>query len=157
IGPVAEEVQRPQRNIPLALLSGVAIVIFLYLGANLAYALIIPPAEMGRPENKVIATVFGNRLLGTFGTAAASAAIMCSVFGALNGNLLVAPRLLYAMGEDGLAPRALGAVHPRYHTPALAILVMAGWAALLVLVAAALTQLDVLSGDEDHFDLLTNF
>ena len=53
---------------------------------------------------------------------------MCAVFGALNGNLLVGPRLLYAMGEDGLAPRALGAVHPGYRTPALAILVMAAWA-----------------------------
>ena len=64
---------------------------------------------------------------------------MCSVFGALNGNLLVGPRLLYAMGEDGLAPRALGEVHPRYRTPALGILVMAAWACVLVLGVAALT------------------
>ena len=55
---------------------------------------------------------------------AASAVVMISVFGALNGNLLVGPRLLYAMGEDRLAPRALSEVHPRYRTPALAILVL---------------------------------
>jgi amino acid transporter len=68
---------------------------------------------------------------------------MCSVFGALNGNLLVAPRLLYAMGEDGLAPRALGAVHPHYRTPALAILIMGGWGAVLVLLAAVLTSVHI--------------
>jgi amino acid transporter len=92
------------------------------------------------------------------------------VFGALNGNLLVGPRLLYAMGEDGLAPRGLAAVHPRYHTPARAILVMASWAALLVLAAAALGhyrlpvvpvgswQLDLnLPKGKALFDTLTDF
>jgi amino acid transporter len=82
----------------------------------------------------------------------------------------VAPRLLYAMGEDGLAPRALGAVHVKYRTPALAILVMGGWSALLVLAAAVLTQtrlpiLDLGSFQVDLnvpqgkslFDILTDF
>jgi amino acid transporter len=141
IAPVAEEVRRPQVNIPLALLGGTAVVIFLYLGANLAYSLILPQPEMAKVgEDTTVATVFSQHLLGPIGAAAASAAIMCSTFGALNGNLLVGPRLLYAMGEDRLAPRALGAVHARYRTPALAILVMAGWAALLVLVGSFLTH-----------------
>src|SRR5206468_1385204 len=97
------------------------------------------------------------RLLGSVGALVASAAIMCSVFGALNGNLLVGPRLLYAMGEDGLAPRALGAVHPRYRTPALAIVVMAAWAALLVVAVAVLTQVGVLTDSKSHFDRMTDF
>jgi amino acid transporter len=61
------------------------------------------------------------------------------------------------MGEDGLAPRALSDVHPRYHTPALAILVLGTWASLLVVGVAALTQLGLLPGDKDHFDVLTDF
>ena len=73
------------------------------------------------------------KLLGPVGTLLASGAIMCSVFGALNGNLLVGPCLLYAMGEDALAPQALREVHPRYRTPATAIWVLGGWSALLVL------------------------
>src|SRR5262249_7340490 len=86
-----------------------------------------------------------------------SAAIMCSVFGALNGNLLVGPRLLYAMGEDGLAPKALGAVHPRYHTPVLAIAVLAVWACMLVVGVALLTELQILPPGKSHFDVITDY
>jgi amino acid transporter len=157
IAPVAEEVRNPQRNIPLALLGGVAIIIAVYLGANLAYHLVVPRAEMAALTETTVATEFSLRLLGPLGAAAASAAVMCSVFGALNGNLLVGPRLLYAMGEDGLAPRALSAVHPRYHTPALAILVLGMWACLLVLVVAVLTALGWLDPAKSHFDRLTDF
>lgn len=175
IAPVAEEVHHPQRNIPLALLGGTAIVIALYLGANLAYYQVIPIPEMAGLKGKdtSVATVFGYRLLGPLGGVAISAAIMCSVFGSLNGNLLVGPRLLYAMGDDGLAPRALRRVHPRYHTPALAIAVETAWACLLVLGVAFLTRtlpyvaaqlhFDRLAGalgtleGKDHFDILTDF
>ena len=99
---------------------------------------------------------FGRRLLGSLGVLFASAAVMFSVFGALNGNLLVAPRLLYAMGEDGLAPRALGAVHPRFHTPARAILVMAGWSTVLVLASAALMRFPLPILDPGFFTLDLN-
>jgi amino acid transporter len=155
--PIAEEIRRPQRNIPLALLGGVGIIIVLYLGANLGYYLIIPQPEIAGIKNTTVVKEFSLRLLGPIGAAAASAAVMCSVFGALNGNLLVGPRLLYAMGEDGLAPRSLGAVHPRFRTPALAILVLAFWAVGLVLGAAVLTETGILSRDKNHFDVLTDF
>jgi amino acid transporter len=157
ITPVAEEVRRPQRNLPLALLAGVGIVIALYLGANLAYALVIPQPEMKELKNTTVATEFSLRLLGPYGAAAASAAVMCSVFGALNGVLLVASRSLFAMGEDGLAPRALGAVHARYRTPALAIVVLAAWAMILVLGVAVLTRVGWLKESKSHFDRLTDF
>jgi amino acid transporter len=157
IAPVAEEVRRPQRNIPLALLLGIGVVIFVYLGANLAYALVVPQFEMAGMKDTPVATEFSRRLLGPIGGAVISAAVMCSVFGALNGNLLVGPRLLYAMGEDRLAPRLLGAVHPRFHTPALAILVMAGWAAFLVLAVGVLKEVGVLAAHKDHFNTLTDF
>lgn len=157
IAPVAEEVRHPQRNIPLALVGGVAIIIALYLSANLAYYLVIPQPEMAAVTGTPVATEFCLRLLGPIGAAAVSAAIMCSVFGALNGNLLVAPRLLYAMGEDGLAPRVLGRVHPRFHTPDLAIWVMGIWAALLVLAVTVLTQLGALPPGKSHFDIMTDF
>jgi amino acid transporter len=156
ITPVAEEVQRPQRNIPLSLLGGVAIIVALYLGANLAYSLVIPRGEMAKVQDTTVAAEFGKRLLGPVGTTLAAGAVLCSVFGALNGNLLVGPRVLYAMGQDGLAPHALHAVHPRYHTPALAILVLGAWSILLVLVVAVLTETGLLAPDKSHFDRLTD-
>jgi amino acid transporter len=154
---VAEEVKRPQRNIPLSLLLGVTTIILLYLGANLAYSLVVPRDEMATLKETTVATEFSLRLLGPIGAALASAAVMCSVFGALNGNLLVGPRMLYAMGEDGLAPRFLGAVHARFHTPALAILVEACWSALLVIGVAVLTSVRWLDPNKSHFDVLTDF
>jgi basic amino acid/polyamine antiporter, APA family len=157
IAPVAEEVRQPQRNIPLALLAGVGVVIALYLGANLAYHLVIPSPRMAGMKDTTVATAFSLELLGPLGAAAASAAVMCSVFGALNGNLLVGPRLLYAMGADGLAPRWLHATHPRYRTPAAAIGVLAAWSALLVLGVAVLTELKRLDPAKSHFDRLTDF
>lgn len=170
IAPVAEEVRNPNRNLPLAFLGGVGTCIFLYLGANLAYALIMPASEMAACKTTPVATVFTLKLLGPIGAALTSAAIMCSTFGALNGNLMVGPRLLYAMGEDRLAPRLLGAIHPRFHTPALAILATAGWSALLVVASAALATYRlpvILLGDwpidlnvpqnKSIFDILTAF
>ncbi len=157
VAPIAEEIRQPQRNLPLALLGGTAVVVFLYLGANLAYYLVIPRPEMAGLKDTSVATVFSMRLLGPLGAAFASAALMASTFGALNGNLLVGPRVLYAMGEDGLAPRALGAVHPRYHTPALAIIVQAAWAALLVLAVAFLTSTGALDAKKAAFNILSDF
>ena len=63
---------------------------------------------------RTVASEFSLRLLGPVGLLIASTAIMISVFGSLNGNLLVGPRLLYAMGQDGLAPRRCRGLHPRY-------------------------------------------
>jgi amino acid transporter len=139
IAPVAEEIKNPQRNIPFALLSGVGIIIVLYVSANLAYYLIIPGNEIRQLGDRTVAGEFSYRILGSVGLLFASVAIMVSVFGALNGNLLVGPRLLYAMGLDGLAPRWLSRLHPRFATPALATAVLAGWTIVLVFVVGFLT------------------
>jgi amino acid transporter len=140
IAPVAEEVRQPQRNIPLALFAGIGTIIALYVSANIAYYLVLPRQEIVDLKGRTVAAEFAFRLLGSAGLLAASTAVMISVFGALNGNLLAGPRLLFAMGRDGLAPAALARLHPRYQTPALAQLVLAGWSVLLVLAVALLTQ-----------------
>lgn len=163
IGPIAEEVKQPQRNIPLSLILGVGIVIALYVGANLGYYLIVPRSEILQfGKDTPVATLFSRKLLGAAGGAIASAAIMISVFGALNGNILVGPRLLFAMGEDGLAPRWLHGLHARYQTPAGATVVMCGWASMIVLLVAAAFQLGVFgapeaAGSKPPFDVITDF
>lgn len=140
VAPVAEEIRDPQRNIPRALLGGVILLIALYCFANLAYYLVIPRDQMKVLRHTTVATEFCLRLLGPIGSLLASAIVMTSVFGSLNGNLLVGPRLLFAMGKDGLAPASLQRLHPWYGTPALATAVLAGWSCLMVLGVGALTQ-----------------
>ena len=170
IGMMAGEVKNPQRNIPRSLLVGIAILITLYCGANAAYYLIIPRLEMKELRDTTVATEFCFRLLGPTGTLIASAIVMMSVFGALNGNLLAGPRLLYAMGHDGLAPRKLQDLHPRFGTPALATAVLAGWSCLLVFGVGAMTQYRVpviplgftdldlnLPSGKSPFDVVTDF
>jgi amino acid transporter len=135
IGPVAEEVRDPQRNIPLALLGGVVLLIGLYVGANVAYYTVIPRDEMKELKNTTVATVFCLRLVGNIGLVIASLIVMTSAFGSLNGNILVAPRLLYAMGRDGVLPsRAFAYVSPRTRTPAfnLALSAVVGLLALVL-------------------------
>ncbi len=170
LAPMGAEVKNPQRTIPIAFLAGVGAIIFLYLGANLAYHLVIPQGEMAKLTDTTVATEFCRRLLGPAGAMAASAAVMWSVFGAVNGNLLVGPRVLFAMGQDRLAPKALAAIHPTFHTPALAIAVVAGWAVLLVLLVGAVSfyGLPLLHlgdwtidlnppADKSPFDILTDY
>jgi amino acid transporter len=140
LAPVAEEVREPQRNLPLAIIAGIGMIAALYVSANLAYALVIPQSEMATITDTSVAAEFARRLIGPVGGLAISLAIGLSVFGALNGSLMVGPRLLLAMGKDNLAPQALAAVHPVYKTPAVATMVMAAWSVVLVAIGAALTR-----------------
>lgn len=169
IAPVAEEVRNPHRNIPLALLVGSLTVMAVYVSANFAYYLVVPSAQMPLLPRPVAAE-FGLRLLGSIGLLLASTAIMISVFGSLNGNLLVGPRLLFAMGRDGMAPRFLSGLHSRWNTPAWAITILACWSILLVVGTAMLVRFGLpvvtiadvvidlnLPPRADPFDVLTNF
>lgn len=158
IAPASGEITNPQRNIPRALLVGVLIVMGLYLSVNLAYYLILNTAEMQAATGPLsVAEVACGKLLGHAGLAFAAVAIMFSTFGALNGNILVGPRLLFAMGEDRMAPQALSHVHPRYKTPDLAIAVLTLWSCLLVVAASVLIETNVLDRGYSPFDRLTDF
>jgi amino acid transporter len=150
--PIAEEVKNPHRNIPLAALTGVGIIILLYVSVNLAYYLTIPSANIAKlGAGETVAGEFAYRVLGPIGLLLASVAIMTSVFGALNGNLLVGPRLLYAMGQDGLAPKGLSRLHSRFQTPATAEAVLTGWSIALVVACYFLPDV------KDPFDRMTDF
>jgi amino acid transporter len=170
IAPVAEEIRNPQRNIPLALLSGILILIALYVSVNLAYYLAIPSAEIRQLGSRPVAAEYGYRLLGPVGLLLASTAIMISVFGSLNGNLLVGARLPFAMARDRLAPAGLAKLHPVFNAPSRAVGVLAGWSVLLVLAVGFLQVYRVLEfhlgeytldlnlpKDKPAFDVITDF
>ena len=129
---IAEEVHRPERNVPIALIAGVGILILLYTGANLAYHLTLTSAEIAASDCPAIAVC--ERLLPNFGARLMASMILVSVFGALNVNVLVGPRVLFAVSRDHRFLRQFSRIHPTTRTPAWAIAGMCGWACALVLL-----------------------
>ncbi|HXU45573.1 MAG TPA: amino acid permease [Thermoanaerobaculia bacterium] len=131
---VAEEVRAPERNLPRAILGGVACVIAVYLGANLAYLHVLGAPALA--ASRTPAADAAARLFGEVGGRAVSVLIVVSTFGFLNLSLLSAPRVYYAMAADGLFFRRLATLSPRFRAPTAAILLQAGLAALLASLGA---------------------
>lgn len=128
---VAGEMRNPKRNLPAALIIGTTAITALYVFTNYVYLYALPIDEMAgvvRIAEKASTTLFG----GTAGTLI-SVAVIISTLGALNGSILAAPRIYYAMAKDDLFFRRAARVHPRFHTPGFAILIQAVWACLLAL------------------------
>ncbi|MGH9660386.1 MAG: APC family permease, partial [Bryobacteraceae bacterium] len=128
---VASEVKEPQRNLPRALIWGSVAVMVIYLLANVAYFYVLPAGEVAASE--LVAADMMRKIMGQTGADAVSLAAMISIFAALNGSILTGSRVPYAMARDGLFFSAAARVHPGYRTPAVAILGLSAWAALLVL------------------------
>lgn len=121
---IAGEVKDPERTMPRALLIGTALVVVLYLAINVAYLYVLPIPEMA--ASRLVAADAATKIFGAVGASVISAAVMLSAFGALNGSTITGPRILYAMAEDGLFFKPIAWVHPKYQTPAAAILLCAG-------------------------------
>jgi APA family basic amino acid/polyamine antiporter len=123
------ETQNAQRNFPLGILSGTAALIGIYLLTNIGYLAALGPTGVADSD----------RLAATAVAAVASPAaaklvavmILISIFSAVNGTMLTSPRVYYAMAADGLFFRRLAGVHPRFKTPAFAIIAGAIWSAVL--------------------------
>ncbi len=113
------EVKNPQRNLPLALIGGVLVVIAVYLLVNTAYLRALPLPQLA--ASKSVATDAATVAMGHAGASLIGALVMLSVFGTLNGSILSSPRVFFAMAEDGLFFRTVGKVHPKYETPHVAI------------------------------------
>jgi len=116
---VGGEVKDPQRTLPRALITGTLAVIAVYLLANLAYLAVLP-VETIRGSRLVAADV-AQQLVGAPGVILVACTVMLSTFGTLNGSLLTAPRIFFAMADDGLFFKPVAAVHPKYNTPYVAI------------------------------------
>lgn len=116
---VGGEVKDPRRNLPRALVGGSLLVLGIYLLANLAYLAVLPVEEIAR--SPLVAAEVAQRLLGEPGVVFVAITVMLSTFGTLNGSLLTAPRIFFAMSEDRLFFRSVAAIHPRFETPYVAV------------------------------------
>ena len=116
---VAEELRDPLRDLPRAILAGVACVIAVYLGANFAMLRVL--SASGLAATSTPAADAAALVAGPWGARAMGALIVASTFGFLNHALMTAPRVYYAMAADGLFFRAVARVHPRTRAPVAAI------------------------------------
>lgn len=128
---VAGEVRSPRRSIPLSIGAGMAIVIVVYALANFVYLTVLPFEVLQQAERPAADVMLA--LTGPAGAAFIAGAVMFSAFGTVNAQLLSIPRIYFAMARDGQFFRWAGRVHPRYRTPAAAIIAQGTWASALAL------------------------
>jgi APA family basic amino acid/polyamine antiporter len=127
----AGELRNPTRDLPLGLLAGMLVVIALYLATNLAYLYVFPAGEIAT-KSRVAADAM-KLAVGPIGGTIIALVILCSITGAANGNVLTAPRVFFAMANDGLFFKKIASVHPRFLTPHVSIVATGAWAAVLSL------------------------
>ena len=128
---LAGEVRDPERTLPRAIIGGTLAIIAIYLTTNAAFMYVLPIETVAK--SPLIAADTMSALVGPIGASFVSIAVAISTFGAVNSDLLGAPRLFYAAAEDGLFFKTLGRVHPRYRTPYISILFSAALGIVFVL------------------------
>lgn len=126
----AGETRQAARTLPLALMAGTVVVTACYMLLNGAYVYVMPLRQLA--ESHRVASDAAERTLGVGTGGLISLLVIISAIGALNGIILAGPRVYYAMANDGLAFRWMGAVDARRQTPSLAIAAQAVWSCLLV-------------------------
>jgi APA family basic amino acid/polyamine antiporter len=127
----AGEMRRPERNLPLGLVGGVAVVTVLYLAINWVYVRALDPAQLGQASRVGEAATVA--LLGPGAARAVAVVILLSMFGCLAANVLCCARIYLPMAQDGVFFRALARVDPRRHTPSTSLLAQGALAAVLAL------------------------
>ncbi len=128
---VAGEVRNPQRNVPIALIGGTLLVLIVYMLVIIAYFHVLPASQI--LGTRTVASDAARRFLGNAGGSFIAVGVMISAFASLNGSILAGSRIPYATARAGLFPAALATVHPRFHTPAVALVGQAIIAGLFTL------------------------
>jgi len=125
----AGEAINAQRNFPRSLLIGSASLIGIYLLANLAYLAALGPTKAA--QTNAVASAAMTAVAGPAASKLVTLAILISIFSATNGITLTAPRVYYAMARDGVFFHQLARIHPRFRTPAFAVIAGSAWAIIL--------------------------
>ncbi|HRI19797.1 MAG TPA: amino acid permease [Panacibacter sp.] len=140
---VTGEIKNPKRNVPIAIITGVAIAMVLYVLLNYTFMKVLPLNELAAiNENNIAAAVVAGALMGKTGMVVISVLIMVSTFGALNACIIVYPRIYYRMAQENFFFKKVANVHPVFRTPYVSLICSMVWSVLLVLTGT--------------FDLLTN-
>jgi APA family basic amino acid/polyamine antiporter len=136
---VSGEIKQPERTIPIALIAGVGIVAVLYMLNNAAVQYVLPADQIAtsqRPSSDATAIA-----IGASGAAIVSLGMALSMLVGLNGTIMSGARIPYAMARDGYFFRAMADVHPRFHTPSMALIAQLVLSIVLLLFAGNFREL----------------
>lgn len=131
---IAGEVRNPRRNLPIAFLGGVALVTVVYLLISAAFLSVVPFEKL--TSNTAFVAQFGAVLFGSAGARILSICVLICVCGGMAALTMAAPRVCYAMARSGAFFPAFGKLHPRFGTPANAILLQTGLSLAVLLLGA---------------------
>lgn len=133
---IGGEIKNPKKNIPIAIIGGVAIVMFLYVLLNITYLHALPVstyAAMDAAGNKIAGAEMAQSIMGNAGFILISVLIMLCTFGATNSSLMSSPRIYHQMAKKNLFFKSFGEIHPKYHVPHKSLIYQAVWASVLVI------------------------
>jgi APA family basic amino acid/polyamine antiporter len=142
---VAEEIRNPGRNVPIALGLGTAAVVVIYLALNLVYFYAMPLADIAAVQNGRLTDMVAERLFGFVAGNLLAIFTIVSIAASISAMVLAGPRVYFAMARDGAFLPSVSQVHPRYRTPARAIVAQALWSGVLVL-SGTLSELVAYTG-----------
>jgi basic amino acid/polyamine antiporter, APA family len=131
---IAGEVRNPTRTLPLAFLGGVTLVTIVYLLISATFLAVIPLEQV--TSNTAFVAQFGGVLFGVAGARVLSACVLVCVCGGVAAITMTAPRVCYAMAKTGAFWAGFGKLHPRFGTPANAVLLQTGLALAVLFLGA---------------------
>ncbi|HEX3009155.1 MAG TPA: amino acid permease [Bacteroidales bacterium] len=136
VGFIGSEIRNPKKNIPLAFLGGMTIVMAIYLLVNFTYLYVLPVdslANVYTSQNSIAAVEVVRSFANQLGVALLTGLILITALGCTNSTILMPPRIYYAMAKDGLFFQHAADIHPKYNTPNYALWIQALWASMLVM------------------------
>jgi APA family basic amino acid/polyamine antiporter len=132
VGYSAGEMKNPKRVIPLSMFCGIGALIIIYVLVNVVYYRTL--GMEGMRESTIVASDAATHLIGPIGAGFIALVVIISTTGSINGNIMTAPRVYYAMAKDGLFLKWLNYVHPKFRTPSRAILAHCIWSSAILLI-----------------------
>ena len=132
VGYIAGEMKEPQKVIPKTMFYGISAIAILYISANILYHTVL--GMEGVRSSSIVASDIASLLFGNLGASLISITVIISATGSINGTMMSASRLYYAMARDGMLFKWFDNIHPRFQTPSNAIVAHCIWGIALLVI-----------------------